>query len=325
MAASAPARTGAPPARRVPARHRLRATVATVLLVLGCLLAPPGIAAGWARAELTDTARWTATTAPLSREPAAQRAVVAAITDGVMRRVDLTSLVNTVPPAERPAVRAHFTRGIRDFVATQIRGVITARSFPALWNRVNGSTHASLVAALSSPGDRAVRLDLKPVIDRARARLVHTVPAGARLIQRVHVSGATIVLLSPGQVDRARGPYEAVRTLGRLLPAAAVVCLAAGLLLAPRRRRALIGTGLGCVAGGALLLAAFAAARGYALDALPSAVPRPAGSVVYDTLTANARLGGRLLLAAGVVAALAPVLPRAVLRRVRARSALRGR
>ncbi|MFC6065067.1 hypothetical protein [Streptomyces ochraceiscleroticus] len=325
MAASAPARTGAPPARRVPALHRPRTLLATVLLVLGCLLAPPALATGWARAELTDTARYTATTAPLSRDPAVQRNMVTAITDGVMRRVDLSSLVDAVPPADRPAVRERFTRGIREFVATQIRGVVTSRSFPALWSRVNGTTHASLVTALASPGDRSVVLDLQPVVDRARARLVHTVPAGARLIQRVHVSGTTLVLLRSDEVAEARGPYAAVRTLGRLLPVAAVLSLAAGLLLAPRRRRALIGTGLGCAAGGVLLLAAFAAARGYALDALPPAVTGAAGSAVYDTLTASARLGGGALLATGLTAGCAAVLSGVLARRVRARRALRGR
>ncbi|WP_030621527.1 hypothetical protein [Streptomyces sclerotialus] len=325
MAASAPARTGAPPVPATPTRHRPRAVLAVVLLVLGCLLTPPALTAGWARAELTDTARYTATTAPLSRDPAVQRNMVTAITDGVMRRVDLSPLVDAVPPDQRPAVRERFTHGVREFVATQIRGVVTSRSFPALWNRVNGTTHGSLVTALSASGERAVELDLQPVVDRARARLVHTVPAGARLIQRVHVSGTTLVLLRPDEVAEARGPYAAVRMLGQVLPVAAVLCLTAGLALAPRRRRALIGTGLGWAAGGALVLAVFAAGRGYALDALPAAVTRATGATVYDTLTESARLGGRLLLAAGLVAALAAVLSGVPAARLRARRGLRDR
>ncbi|POX42164.1 hypothetical protein C3486_06430 [Streptomyces sp. Ru73] len=294
------------------------------MLVLGCILAPSALTAGWARAELTDTARYTATTAPLSRAPAVQRNMVTAITDGVMQRVDLSPLVNAVPPEQRPAVRKRFTRGVRDFVATQIRGVVASRSFPALWNHVNGTTHASLVTALSASGERSVKLDLQPVVDRARARLARTVPAGARLIQRVHVSGTTLVLLRPGEVDRFRGPYEKVRTLGRLLPVAAVLCLVSGLLVAPRRRRALLGTGLGCAAGGALLLAVFAAARGYALDALPRSVTRATGEAVFDALTASARLGGLLLLAAGLLTALAAFVPGALAAR-RARRELRDR
>ncbi|MEU6113980.1 hypothetical protein ABZ840_05355 [Streptomyces sp. NPDC047117] len=325
MAASAPARTGAPTVLGPPPRHRPRAALAVVLLVLGCLLAPPALAAGWARAELTDTARYTATTAPLSRDPAVQRNMVTAITDGVMRRVDLSPLVDAVPPAQRPAVRERFTHGVRDFVATQIRGVVTSRGFPALWNRVNGTTHASLVTALSSSGERTVELDLQPVVDRARARLVHTVPAGARLIQRVHVSGTTLTLLRSDEVAEVRGPYAAVRTLGRLLPVAAGLCLVAGLLVAPRRRRALIGTGLGCAVGGALLLAVVAVARGYALDVLPQSVTPATGAAVFDTLTASARTGGLLLGAAGLVTALAAWLPGVLAGRLRARRGLRAR
>ncbi|GAA0468595.1 hypothetical protein [Streptomyces olivaceiscleroticus] len=325
MAASAPARTGAPTAPGTPTRHRPRAALATVLLVLGCLLAPPALTAGWARAELTDTARYTATTAPLSRDPAVQRNMVTAISNGVMRRVDLSPLVDAAPPAQRPAIRERFTRGVRDFVATQIRGVVTSRSFPALWNRVNGTTHASLVTALSSSGERTVELDLQPVVDRARARLAHTVPAGARLIQRVHVSGTTLTLLRSDEVAEWRGPYAAVRTLGRLLPVAAVLCVAAGLLLAPRRRRALIGTGLGWAVGGALLLAALAAARGYALDVLPQSVTRATGAAVFDTLTASARSGGLLLGAVGLTAAPAAWLTGVLAGRRRARREVRAR
>lgn len=322
MAASAPVRTGAPPANKVSApRRRLRAALAAALLIVGCVLAPLGLAAGWGRAELTDTGRWTATTAPLAQRPAVQRALVGEATDGVMRRVNLDTWLDQVPATERPALRERFTRGIREFVATHLHQVVTSQSFPALWNTVNRDTHASLITSLSGPTARPVVLDLTPLIDLTRDHLERTLPTGANLVRQAHITGGTIELLSASEAEQARGPYAALRTLGRWLPAGAVVCLLAGLALAPRRRRALAGAGIGCAAGAALLLAGLAAARERSVAALSPELSHAATRAVFDTLAGTTRLSAWLLLAAGLAVAVLALIGPAIGRIRRRRAA----
>ncbi|MFF8896344.1 hypothetical protein ACF082_02480 [Streptomyces lydicus] len=315
MSASAPVRPGGrvTAGERPPRGRGLgRAVAGGVLLVVGALLLPLGLAATRARAELTETDSYVAAVAPLAGNDAVQKAVVDDVTDGVMAHVRLDGLLRAVAPAERPAVRTRFTRGIRDFVAKQVRQVVTGRGFPAMWNGVHRTAHRTLDGTLAASGRSPVTLDLTPVLERVRRQLSQG-GTGLDLVRRVPRSGVEIVLLRAPDVPRIRAVYDAVRDGALLLPPAATLSLCGGLLLARRRRRALIWAGAGCAAAAALLAAALALARGRALDALPPMVSRPAADAYADALTGPLRAGVWLVFAAGTVtAALAAAGPPAL-------------
>ncbi|PBC83549.1 MULTISPECIES: hypothetical protein [unclassified Streptomyces] len=324
MSANAPLRPGG----RVPERERSpwrrgRAVAGRVLLLCGALLLPLGLAATWARAELTETDSYVAAVAPLAQNPAVQNAVVDDVTDGVMAHVRLDGLLDAVPRAERPALRKHFTRGLRQFVATQVRQVVTGRGFPAVWNGVHRTAHRSLDGSLTASGRSAVTLDLTPVVERVKRQLSHN-GMGLDLLRRVPRAGVEIVLLKAPDVPRIRAVYRVVRTGALLLPPAAALCLTGGLLLARQRRRALICTGLGCAAAAALLAAALALVRGRALEALPAVISRPAAGAYADALTGPLLTGVWLIVGAGTLtAALAAAGPPAA-RTLRARRLARA-
>jgi hypothetical protein len=68
----------APPA--APRVRRWRPVVATLLIVVGCVLAPLSVVAVWTRSQVTDTDRYVATVAPLARDPAIQQAIADQVT-----------------------------------------------------------------------------------------------------------------------------------------------------------------------------------------------------------------------------------------------------
>ncbi|MEU8993667.1 hypothetical protein ACGFSD_00455 [Streptomyces caniferus] len=323
MSASAPI----PPDGRVTERsswRRVRAVAGGVLLLMGVVLLPLSLAATWARAELTETDSYVASVAPLAGNTAVQDAVVDDVTDGVMAHVRLDGLLDAVPRAERPALRRHFTRGLREFVAARVRQVVTGRGFPAMWNGVHRAAHRTLDGSLTTSGRSPVTLDLTPVVERVRRQLSHN-GLGLDLVRRVPRAGVEIVLLKAPDVPRIRAAYRVVHTAALLLPPAAVLCLAGGLLLARHRRRALICTGLGCAAAAALLAVALALVRGRALDALPAVISRPAAGAYADALAGSLLTGVWLLVGAGaltaVLAAAGPPTARALLARRLARAA----
>ncbi|MEU5210801.1 hypothetical protein [Streptomyces sp. NPDC020742] len=316
MSASSPVRPGGRVTERErppgAPRWRGRALAGGVLLVVGAVLLPLSLVATWARAELTETDSYVASVAPLAQNAAVQRAVIDDVTDGVMTHVRLDGLLKAVSPAQRPAVRQRFTRGIRGFVARQVRQVVTGSGFPAMWNGVHRTAHRTLDGTLTAPGRSAVTLDLTPVVERVRREVSHN-GMGLDLLRRVPRSGVEIVLLKAPDVPRVRTVYDLVGHGARLLPPAAVLCLGGGLLLARRRRRALICAGTGSAAAAALLAAALALLRGRTLDALPALVSRPAADAYADAVTDPLRTGVWWLAGAGVLtAALAAAGPPAV-------------
>ncbi|UZJ30536.1 hypothetical protein [Streptomyces endophytica] len=308
MPASAPVRLGGrvtegdgPPGG---VRWPGRALAGGVLLVVGALLLPLSLAATWARSRLTETDGYVAAVAPLAGNAAVQQAVVDDVTDAVMAHVRIDGLLKAVSPARRPAVRRHFTRGIREFVAKQVRQVVTGRGFADMWKGVHRSAHRTLDGSLAAPADpRApVTLDLTPVVERVRRQVAHN-GMGLDLLRRVPRSGVEIVLLKAPDVPRIRAGYEVVRRGALLLPPAAALCLGGGLLLVRRRRRALVCAGTGCAAAAALLTVALALVRGRTLAALPAMVPRPAAGAYADALTGPLRTGVWLLVGAGTLTA----------------------
>ena len=98
-----------PPTR--PRRQRWRSIVATLLIVIGCIMAPLSVVAVWTKNLVTDTDRYVTTVAPLARDPAIQNAVANKITTEIFSRLDVAGITNQ-------AVDALAERGLPPLVAT---------------------------------------------------------------------------------------------------------------------------------------------------------------------------------------------------------------
>src|SRR5205823_9252144 len=84
-----------PPAEAPPGRRRhlgWRAPVATVLIVVGCLLAPLSVFAVWTANQVSNTDRYVANVAPLIHEPSIQRAMTDDITSQITTRLTVKGL-----------------------------------------------------------------------------------------------------------------------------------------------------------------------------------------------------------------------------------------
>src|SRR5918993_2662240 len=73
-------------------RQGWRTFVATLLIVVGCVLAPLSVAAIWTRNQVTNTDRYIATVTPLASDPAIQNAIADQITAQVFTYIDIRGL-----------------------------------------------------------------------------------------------------------------------------------------------------------------------------------------------------------------------------------------
>ncbi|MEU9132867.1 hypothetical protein AB0D08_32985 [Kitasatospora sp. NPDC048540] len=128
-----------------------------------------------------------------------------------------------------------------------------------------------------------------------------------------------MVLFQSDKLAKIKGLAHALDVIGNWLPVLTVLLGAIGVLLARRRRHALVTTALGA-AGACLVLAiGLVLIRRYYLDHLPAQVQSPAAAAaVFDTLLRFLRVSIRTVLALGVVVAIGAYgsgpgrLPRAV-------------
>ena len=326
-----------PPSR--PRRQRWRSVVASLLIVIGCILAPLSVVAVWAKNQVTDTDRYVATVTPLASDPAIQNAVADKITAEIFVRLDVAGITNQavdalaergLPPlvaTQLHALSGPLSSGVQSYVRTEVGQVVASDAFADAWISANRAAHAALVAALTGQTGEGITIEndtvsinLGPFIQVVKQRLIDR---GFELASRIPDVNPSFVLVQSDAIARARDAFNLLNAIGNWLPVVALIFLALGVYVAKGHRRALVGAGLG-LAGGMLTLGlGIALFRTIYLNAIPAEVlPHDAAAAFYDTLVRFLRLGLRTVLVFGLIVALAGFFTGRSITAVRARAGL---
>ncbi|MER5960944.1 hypothetical protein [Streptomyces sp. NPDC002057] len=299
-----------------PPRHRLRSFCSAVLIVLGCVLLPLGLVASWTADIVGDTDRYVKTVAPLASDPDVQAAVAARVTTAVMDHLDLPALLEGVAPDQRPLVEKALGKlggslesAVASFVRDRAQDVVASSAFETIWTDANRAIHTSLDRALTGDDEGAVKigtdtvtLDLAPVIERVKDRLVDSGLTVASNIPEIHTD---FTILQADDIGKAKTGFALLQAMGVWLPVIAVLLVAGGVLLAVRRRRTLVAAALGVAVAAVVLGVALTVFRTVYLNALPDGVSPAAAGSVYDTLVRYLRTSVRVFATLGVLVALA--------------------
>ncbi|WP_406731400.1 hypothetical protein [Streptomyces sp. NBC_01794] len=260
--------------------------MSALLIVLVAVLTPLSALAVWVDQEIGDTDNYVATMEPLASDSRVQNAVAVRISDEVRKRMDA----------------GPFQEGVQSLVREAVLSFAGTAAFKGVWNTVNRAAHTAVEDALAEGGDSAVSIDLAPVTQRVKQQLSDE---GVPFVDQIPVEHTRITILESGKLGTVRDVFHGLGIAGLWLPVATALIAAAGVLLAVRRVRALVGLGLALAVGAVLLGVAVAVWRGVCLDDLPPDVDRPAAGAVYDALTATLRTTAWWVLAAGLALALA--------------------
>ncbi len=320
-----------------PRRQRWRSVVATLLIVIGCILAPISVVAVWTKNLVTNTDRYVATVAPLASDPAIQSAIADKITAEIFMHLDVAGITNQavdalaergLPPlvaTQLHALSEPLASGVQGFVRTEVGKVVASDAFADAWLTANRAAHQALVAALTGQTREGVTIEndtvsinLGPLIQEVKQRLIDR---GFELASRIPNVNPSFVLVQSDYIARARGAFNLLNAIGIWLPVVALILLAAGIYVAKDHRRALVGVGLGLAGGMVALALALVLFRTIYLNELPLGVlTRDAAAAFFDTLVRFLRLGLRTVLVFGLVIALAGFFTGRSITAVRARA-----
>jgi hypothetical protein len=267
-----------------------RGVVATVLVILGCVLAGPAVAAYALDRQITDQDRYLAAVAPLADDPAVRREVAEQLSGAIDERLD------QLPDSARRIVDSAVAR------------VVDSEAFSRAWISINRVAHPRLIAMLrGDPGSLRVEadtvlLDVGAVAAEVKARLI---AEGVPFAERLPEITASVPLFSRPAVRRAIPAFGTWQALRIALPVAVVAVLVAALIVGPRRDRTLILAGGGIVVVMLLIVLYQWIARGQLVARSRS--PDLAGAY-YDALTGSLATLRWVVLGVGAAAALAGVL-----------------
>lgn len=233
-----------------------------------------------------------------------------------MTRIDLATLLSDAPAADRPRLEKALGRlgdslegAVRSFVHDKARAVAGSEAFENIWKQVNRQAHSSLDKALTGSGGGAVKLegdtvtlDLAPLVDRVKERLVDEGMTVAGKIPEVHTD---FTLVRSDDIGKAKTYVRLLQLAGNWLPVIALILVAAGVLFSVRKRRTLVTAALAVAVATGLLGIGLRVFRVLYLDRLPANVSQDAAGAVYDTMTHFLFTMVRMVVALGVVIALA--------------------
>jgi hypothetical protein len=271
--------------------RRVRTGFGIFLVLLGCLLAAPAVAAYALAGEVTSQERYLEAVTPLAEDPAIKQTVTTQLTDAVS---------GNLPESARPLVQQ------------SIAGFVASPDFKRLWVEVNKEAHPQVLAMLRGEqgggveiqGD-AIVLNLGPIAADVKQRMV---AEGVPLADQIPEVDASVQLLSRDSVSQIVPAFDLLEKLSVVLPILVIVLLLGGIALAERRGRALMVGGIGLVVMMLLLVLFQALARSEVTARAPD--QELAGSF-YDALTSQimtmawiiCAVGGVAIIAGGFIAA----------------------
>jgi hypothetical protein len=296
-----------------------RTPVATLLIVLGCVLAPVSVLGVWSANQVSDTNRYIANIEPLIHDPAIQNALADNITNQITSHLDVTALTNqaaallTSKGLNRvgsllQSFGPSIASAVNGYIHSQVLKIVSSPQFASTWIQVNTVAHQQMVKALSGQGGGAVKvsngqvvIDLGPFINIVKQSLA---ARGFTLINSLPPIHPTLALFSARDLTKAQTLYRLINDLKIVLPILALLLIALGVYLARGHRRALIGAGLGFAASMLVLGAGLAIFRSIYLNSVPSSVlPSDAAAAMFDTFVRFIKDALRTLLVVGLVVA----------------------
>ena len=301
-----------------------RAPVAVLLIFLGCLLAPISVLGVWTANQVSNTDRYVANMEPLVHDPAVQNALTDKITAQITSHLNVTSYTDQAAAALNSkgltrvgtllqSVAPQVSGAVDGFIHGQVHTIVASPQFAQLWVKANTAIHQAVVKALSGQGNGSITtsngqvvLNLGPFIDLVKQDLVQR---GLTIVNKVPSINPTFALFSDKYLVKAQTGYRLINDLKIVLPILALLLLAAGVYVARRHRRALIGAGLGLAASMLVLAAGLLIFRSVYLNSVPSNVlPSDAAAALFDTLVRFIKEALRAILVVGLVVAAAAFL-----------------
>jgi hypothetical protein len=305
--ATAPGDAGEKPEKK----SVIRTIVAVPLILIGALLAPLAITAGWAATEVSNTDRFVANLAPLAKDPDVQAYVSSSVSTAIENKIDIDGLTNRaftgiadipgVPPIAANALQSlapAAANGLKGLLEKQVTKAVQSKAFATIWKQTLQLSHTQLVNILNNDQSGAivisdagkVGIQLAPVISAVKKQLVLQ---GFPLANSIPAINTTIEVGTVKNINEIRTGYQTLLVLAAILPWVSILFLAIGVLVARRRPRALVGAGILLIVFNLILVVGVAIARVVLGNAAARAgVPHSVTDLVFTALASTVTSSG---------------------------------
>ncbi len=291
-----------------PPKRRARAIASIVLIVIASLLLPMAGATVWVRNLVLDPSRYVDTVAPLSKNPAVREAVAVRVSNVVVGALEIDKRAKAALPRPARFLAAPIAAGAQQLVHNAALKILESDAFGKAWRLANERAHDQIVNALTgrksgavTNADGKVVLNLGPLAG-AVAKQLGSLGVGVPKNIDVTRLNVQFVLIDSSDLASIQDYTKLLDKVAWGLPILTLVLYGLAILIAPKRRKAVLRVGVGITIAMAISVIGYGFARTAYLDALPaSAQGHPAAAAIYDTVTRFVQRGFRTMLVIGLL------------------------
>ena len=279
-------------------------------------MVPVSSLAIWLDRVVLETEAYTETVAPLPSEPGVSRALSAFIVDEVLRETDarpgledfLRERLGRVAGRAAGAALPSLEEQVADIVDRSLQ----SETFGGLWEDANRQMHPVALAAVTGDDNPAlerrggrVELSLKPAIDAVAADLSDELNFAIPVPEEI----GRVELFQESDVRRGQIAARLLRAGSWILPVVNATLLLLGLILARRRRSAVVMLGVGVVVTSVASLVALRETKNAVVGNVRNEVfSDAAAGAAWDTLTRGLANQVWILVAVGLGLTVAAIL-----------------
>ena len=287
-------------------RRRWTWTLASVAMIsIGALLAPAAVIANWTRIELTNTDEFVATFTPLAKDQEVQAFVIEQTTKAINSKVDIPGLTAEVfsgiktlglPPRATMALGAlqgAAALGAQNLIAGAVTKFVTSDAFATVFARALRVTHTQLIGALQGSPNSAISLtkgtialELGPIVAQVKTILVSS---GLSFASAIPTIDKSIVIARSDQLANAQQAYALALVLGVWAPWLMLAFLLIGIIVARRRRLALVWASFAVALSMGATILAIDGGKTFVVAQLAATLPPGVSQRVFEQITEYSR------------------------------------
>lgn len=271
-----------------------RKLLAGIFVLLGSLAVMVAVPAIWATQQLRSEA-YVRTAGPLIDDPAIQEAIASQVIASIEDQVDVSGVVEgTVDSLSAVGIPESLVReqlgdvlepteaALLALIEKDVRETLDSQAASDVWTSMLRDAGTAITSG--APSEMGVTVDLAPVVEEAKRRLVEHGFEAARTVE-IQPSAVTITVIEPRVLAEAQRWYDVIALFSAILPALAGVAFLGALLAWPRWRT--FGTiALGTAGAMGVVALVVALARNPVLAMLPGD-QRVYGEATYDAFAAS--------------------------------------
>lgn len=235
---------------------RIRQTISWALIALSTVLLVLAIASIWVKRQALDEQYWRDTSSELVENEQIRSTVADYLVDQLFANTDVAGRLETALPEQLKPLAGPAAGGLRDLATRAANRALADPRVQNIWVEANSITHEQFVRLIEDKGTvvrvtgGAVVLSLAPLVNEIASRAGIGADIGSKLPPNV----AQVQVFKADQIDTLQSAVRFLRNLVVVLALLVPILYALAIFLVPgRRRRALLGVGMGILAAGLLV------------------------------------------------------------------------